>query len=70
MTKSAKVATVLVVFATVVSEVVAIAVYRHSTDGQTGALSGIIVLYGLLAIGGVWLLDAAARRLRKRRSRT
>lgn len=57
LSKPARIATAVAVVATAGSEIAAVLVYRHSTDGQTPVLWFFVVIYGVLAVGTIRLLD-------------
>jgi hypothetical protein len=56
---------ILIVLASRAAALAAYLAYRNGTDGQGGALSGILILYGLVGAGTVWGVDAAVRRIRR-----
>jgi hypothetical protein len=69
VSRPSRIIVVLILVATVVLEVVATFAYRDSSDGQSGALNVILLLYGVLACVAVWVLDRAARSIAARRHR-
>jgi hypothetical protein len=65
MSRPGRIVLLLIAVATVGAALAAYFVYRNSTDGQGGALWGILILYGLVGAGIVWGVDAAVRRFRR-----
>ena len=65
MSRLAKIVLLLVAVATVGAALAAYFANRNSTDGQGGALWGLLVFYGLVGVGVVWAVDAAIRRFRR-----
>jgi hypothetical protein len=61
VSKPGRIASGVVVIATVGCEIAAVVVYRNSTDGQTPILWVFIVLFGLLALGVVRLAENPVR---------
>jgi hypothetical protein len=67
VSKRGRIAVAVVVVLTVAAEVAALAVYRHSADGQTPVLWVAILIYGAIAVGVVRIADGWLQRGRQGR---
>lgn len=65
MSRPAKIIVALIALATAGAVLAAYFAYRNSTDGQGGALWGLLILYGLVGVAIVWGVDATVRRFRQ-----
>ena len=61
MSRLARVLVALIAIAVVPLEVIAYLAYRNTVDGEVAVVGPVIVVYALLAIGGVWIVDRAVR---------
>jgi hypothetical protein len=67
MSRSGRIATVIVIGAAAVLEVVAYLLYRDTVDGQAVLANAAIAVYAFLAVGVIALIDRAARAVMRRR---
>ena len=65
MSRPGRIVLLLIALATVAGTLAAYFANRNSTDGQGGALWPLLLFYGLLGAGIVWIVDKAIRRFRR-----
>ena len=65
MSRPAKIVLLVVTLTTIGAALTAHFANRNSTDGQGGALWGLLVFYGFVGVAIVWAVDSAVRRFRR-----